>query len=97
KRCIALRKRHPALRRGDYVSLYAEDGVYAYLRRMNADNLVVVLNNQSAAYDLDVPVGQHLQAGAQLQAVFGEGLATVRGGRLAGVTIPAYTGYVFST
>jgi cyclomaltodextrinase len=95
KRCIALRKRHPALRRGDYVSLYAEDGVYAYLRRLHTDSLVVVINNQSAAYDLDVPVGQHLAAGAQLHAVFGEGLAMVKEGRLIGVTIPAYMGYVF--
>lgn len=96
KRCIDLRKRHPALRRGDYVSLYAEGGLYAYLRRLDAESLVVVINNQSIAYELDLPVAQYLPAGSQLDAVFGDGTAMVSDGRLLGATIPAYTGYVFS-
>src|SRR6185312_16023878 len=44
KALIALRKREPALRRGDFAELVARDSVYAFLRRLGEDRVLVVLN-----------------------------------------------------
>ncbi len=57
KRCIALRRTHPALRRGTYHRLYANDGVYVFARTLADDLLVVALNAASGTRSVDVPVG----------------------------------------
>jgi cyclomaltodextrinase len=110
KRCIALRKAHPALRRGEYKSLFARDDIYALGRRLRpedtsaelrtgpeglaAETLVGVFNVGARPWGLDVPVQGYLQDGAMLQGVWGEGTATVQDGRLAGLSVPARTGLV---
>jgi len=97
KQCIALRQAHPALRRGEYTSLHAEDGVYAYLRRLDDDRLVVVLNNGAATYHLDVPVGGHLPDGTRLRGLVSGGKATVVAGHLTGLALPPRSGAVLAT
>ncbi|HEY4690776.1 MAG TPA: glycoside hydrolase family 13 protein [Anaerolineae bacterium] len=57
KKCVALRKAHPALRRGAYHRLYAGDGVYAFGRTLGDERLVIALNAASGARAIDVPVG----------------------------------------
>ena len=44
KRYIALRKAHPALRSGDFVTLYAKDLAYAFARTSAEETVVVVFN-----------------------------------------------------
>ena len=41
---IALRKREPALRRGDFAEVLARDAVYAFLRSFGEDRILIVLN-----------------------------------------------------
>nr|HID15134.1 alpha-amylase [Anaerolineae bacterium] len=96
KQCIALRKAYPALRRGDYISLYAEGKVYAYLRRLDDDRLVVVLNNDASTYRLDIPVSAHLPDGTRLRDLIGGGEASVVAGRLTGLTLPPRSGAVLA-
>ncbi len=57
KKGIALRKAHPALRRGSYQCLYAEGGVYAFGRKLEEDSVVVVLNTASATRCIDLSLG----------------------------------------
>jgi neopullulanase len=61
KRCIALRKTHPALRRGSYHRLYAHDGVYVFGRRLGAEKLVVALNVARDTRSIDVPLDNGLE------------------------------------
>lgn len=96
KQCIALRKAHPALRRGEYTSLYARDGVYAYLRRLNDESLVIVLNNNTMTYHLDIPVGNHLPDGTRMRNLMGSGETSVVAGRLTGLTLPPRSGAVLA-
>ncbi len=96
KRCIALRQAHPALRRGEYVSLRAEGEVYACLRRLDDDVLVVVLNNDTTTYRLDVPMGNHLPDGTRLRNLMGGGEASVVAGRLTGLALPPRSGAVLA-
>jgi len=44
RRYIALRKAHPALRHGRYVTLYASGEVYAFARQTEEETIIVVFN-----------------------------------------------------
>jgi glycosidase len=52
---IALRKRTPSLRRGDYLRLLAEDGHYAFARTLGEDKVLVALNATSRVRKIEVP------------------------------------------
>jgi alpha-glucosidase len=57
KKLIALRREHPALRRGDYVALEAAEGVMAYLRRTDEETVLVALNFSDRKVALSLPEG----------------------------------------
>ncbi len=44
RQLIALRHAHPALRTGDYKTLYAEGAVYAFARSLGDDELIIAVN-----------------------------------------------------
>ena len=94
KSCIALRKAHPALRRGDYRRLFAQGDIYVLGRRLGSETLVAVFNAGTTSWELDVPAAGYLENGALLQAVWGEGSATVQHGHLGGLFVAARTGMV---
>ena len=52
RRYIALRKAHPALRSGDFVTLYAKDLAYAYARTSDEETVVVAFNVGALPVDL---------------------------------------------
>ena len=90
KKAIAVRRAHPALRRGDYVRLYADSalGVYALLRQGCGERIVVVLNNGDAPYPVDAPLGDHLADGTTLRGLLRGQEYVVREGRLRGPALP---------
>jgi neopullulanase len=96
KRYIALRKDHPALRRGAFVPLYADDptNVYAFVRRLASESLVVVLNNGEQAYELCVPVKGELADGVEFKDLLGSGRYVVRDGTVTGTSISSRSGVV---
>lgn len=52
KSCIALRTAHPCLRAGEYKTLYAVDGVFAFERSLGEERLVIVMNASSRAHSI---------------------------------------------
>lgn len=59
KECIALRKKHAVLRRGDYQTLVADvSGVYAFLRSYNDERALVVFNRSDAPQTATVPISR---------------------------------------
>ncbi|MEJ2753984.1 MAG: alpha-amylase family glycosyl hydrolase [Chloroflexota bacterium] len=52
RRYIALRKAHPVLRSGDFVTLYAKDLAYAYARTSDEETVVVAFNVGALPVDL---------------------------------------------
>jgi alpha-glucosidase len=96
KRYIALRKDHPALRRGAFIPLYADDptNVYAFVRRMASESLVVVLNNGEQAYEVCVPVKGELADGVEFKDLLGSGRYVVRDGAVTGTSISSRSGVV---
>lgn len=87
KQCIALRKAHPALRRGDYITLYAVGNIYAFARHYEHETMVVAFNVGQEPIALNVPVASLLPDGATLREVWSGETATVSGGRLRGGTV----------
>jgi glycosidase len=103
KELIALRKAHPALRRGTYHRLYVEDpagggadaDVYAFGRKLDADVLLVAVNRAEAARSVEIPTGDLFGEGAALRAIYGNGEGRVRNGKLA-LTIAPRSGVVMT-
>lgn len=95
KRLIALRRAHPALRKGTYHRLHATSDVYAFGRRLGRDVLIIAVNRGEAPLTVAVPVTELVEDGSPLEAVYGAGQERVESGRLT-VTIPARDGLIFS-
>lgn len=95
KRCIALRHAHPALRRGDYTRLHAENGVYAFGRRLDEETLIVVLNNSTHAAQANLDVAGYLEDGVTMRDAWGDGVRQAAHGKLP-VEVPGRTGVVLS-
>lgn len=94
KRCIALRKSHPALRRGEFRRLLAQRDLYCFGRRLDGETVVCALNTGASPHPLDIPVEEYLPARTVLHGAWDEGEARVRAGRLAGLTLPPRSGVV---
>lgn len=54
KTLIAVRKRTPALRRGDFQRLMAEDGLYAFARKLGEEKVLIALNASGRVHQVDV-------------------------------------------
>jgi neopullulanase len=96
KRCIELRKAHPALRQGAFIPLYARKGVFVYLRSLREERLVVALNNSMATHHISTSVSEHLPDGAQLRGLIGDGDARVVSGQLLGPALAPRTAAVLA-
>lgn len=89
KELIALRKKHPALRRGDFKRLWSAEGVYAFSRSHEGKTLVVALNVSESPQQVHVTY----EAQKSPKPVFGEASNISVGDRLR-FTIPARSGVV---
>jgi neopullulanase len=96
KEYIALRKAHPALRRGKFATLYASDThqVYAFLRHVEQETIAVILNNSERPYPVHVPVRDKLLDDVRLEDLLGSGTYRVHRGHITGGTMTAHTGIV---
>ena len=94
RRCTALRKAHPALRRGDLTWLFAAHGLVAYGRRLGDETLVVMLNNRQQPVSPILPVAGYLDDGTTLRDVWEDTSVGVHFGRIEGICVPARSGVV---
>jgi cyclomaltodextrinase / maltogenic alpha-amylase / neopullulanase len=97
QRFIALRKAHPALRRGSFAFLAAEGDAIAYARRLGSETVLVAINTSSNSRRIDVPVPEVLAEGDALVEVWSRGSIKVEGGRIRGLSLAPRSGRVFAT
>jgi neopullulanase len=83
KACIALRKKHASLRRGDYKRLHADGDVAAYSRSYENETLTVAFNTAGGQRTVELPFGK------TPKALFGS--PGIEGNH---ITIPARSGVV---
>jgi cyclomaltodextrinase / maltogenic alpha-amylase / neopullulanase len=97
QKMIALRNRHPALRRGSFSFLYARGDVAAFLRQLGDESVVVVFNVGRQASRVDIAVGPHLAEGLTLEDVWEKSSLKVEGETLRQVELAPRSGRVFAT
>jgi neopullulanase len=98
RRATRMRHEYPALRRGRYLRLHADDQhrVCAFARQSpEGETLVVVLNNGATDYDPDMPMPDLFADGTILHDLWQGGRAQVAAGRLVGATLPPRSGAVY--
>jgi glycosidase len=86
---IALRKREPALRRGDFAEIFARDAVYAFLRTLGDDHILVVLNGSDKLKTFAMPIDDRAWRSLRLDDLIGGGLAKAAGSE-APIDVQAY-------
>ncbi|MBT6060576.1 MAG: glycoside hydrolase family 13 protein [Anaerolineae bacterium] len=77
---IGLRKRIPAMRRGEYIRLLAEEKGYAFARKLGTEKVVVAMNLSENAETLRIPVGNLLKDGDELRSLLNHNRFGVREG-----------------
>ncbi len=66
---IGLRKKIPAMRRGEYIRLLANEKSYAFTRKLGAEKVVVAMNLSENAETLRIPVSDLLRDGDELRSL----------------------------
>jgi len=94
RRCIALRKAHPALRQGDLTTLFAGQGVVAYGRRLGEETLLVLLNTGQRPVSIILPLKGYLADGTLLRDAWDGDTTAVSQGQARGILVPARGGVV---
>jgi cyclomaltodextrinase len=95
KRCIALRKAHPALCYGDFTRLHAENMVYVFGRRLGEETLIVALNAGLRPATIEVPVAGYVPDGANVQQAWTGEALQVASGKLRGLKLAPRSGAVY--
>jgi glycosidase len=91
RRCIALRREHPALRTGHYRSLLARStvNIYAYARWDARERFVLALNNRDLTRTLDLPLADvPIPDGSTLHDLLSGETYVVHAGRVERVRVP---------
>ena len=91
---MAIRKLHPAMRSGDFVTLYAEGDVLAYMRRSEDERFAIVINNGDTSYNLDIPAECCFPEGAYLSSQIGCQEARMVNGRITRLSLEPRAGII---
>jgi len=96
KQFAALRHKLPALRRGSFETLYVDNryNVYSFIRRYQDETVVVLFNNGSSPFSINIGVKDRLPEGARLESQLDDAVCTVSHGRLTGGPLPPHSGGV---
>ena len=76
---IALRKREPALRRGNFAEVFSRDAMYVFLRSLGDDRILVVLNGSDKPKTFAMPISDRAWHSYQLDDLIGGGVAKLAG------------------
>lgn len=100
KRLIALRRQYPALRRGEFKILSAQDRLFAFARRLGSETLIVAVNADQRDQPLPLPITDlpAVPDGARWHDVLStsDRAYAVAGGRIADLVLGAREGIVLA-
>lgn len=94
RRCIRLRHDLPALRRGSFERLHAEESTYGFLRRLDDTLAVVLLNSGREAETIDVDLDGKVPDGVPFSDQLAPGAWQSEQGRLPRVRLEPRSGRV---
>jgi glycosidase len=90
---IALRKREPALRWGDFREMVARDSIYAFLRTSGDDRILVILNGSERPREFEMPIGDRRWTDCELEELIAGGVVK-RSGAEGPIKLEAFGGRV---
>ncbi len=94
---IHIRSNHPALRRGDFIPLLKFNGIYAYLRRLDDDMVIVILNPREERHQIKIPLGNLNIKGKVWQNRLGEGTFKVMDNHLQIEILPSKSALILTS
>ncbi len=97
QRMIALRNAHPALRRGSFTPLYAQDDVFAFAREYEGETFVIALNSATATRRIEVDLSGKVADGSRLHEAWTRESVAVEGGRIRDLELAPRSGRVFAS
>jgi cyclomaltodextrinase / maltogenic alpha-amylase / neopullulanase len=92
QKCIQMRKSHPALRTGEFNTLYAQGEVMAYQRILGEDEVVVVINRSAATVHLSLEISGALAKNISLKNILDGSQAQVSLGVINDLTLAPKSG-----
>jgi neopullulanase len=92
RQCIALRKAHPALRRGSYRVLPSAGDVYAFERKLDHETVIVALNRSRETRVVSLPA----HAAASWKSVWGNEVYATAQGKLNDLRLAPRSGVVLT-
>ncbi len=93
RRYVALRKAHPALRHGAYITLYANGNIYAFARKTEDDIVVIIFNTGQDEVHLTLALKGLLTTPADFTAAWSDTRYRVERGMLT-LSLPSLSGKV---
>jgi cyclomaltodextrinase len=97
QRLIALRRHRPALSRGSFHFLWANDGVVAVARQLHNDTIVAIFNTSRGTRRLDLPLASLVAHDTILAECWSHDGSRVEQGMLRGLELSARSFRVFAT
>jgi len=95
REAIALRRAHPALRRGDFVQLHADGKQFAFLRKDASETLLVAINVDDKAAEFTVALNDSFLERQNVRRLFGSGEAGEQRDGHSVLKLPARAGTVW--
>ncbi|MBI3246225.1 MAG: alpha-glucosidase C-terminal domain-containing protein [Deltaproteobacteria bacterium] len=95
QRLMGLRRAHAALRRGSYRTLHARDGVYAFVRELQGERFLIVLNVNQRPVKLELSIAAFPELHGPCRDLLSGRSARVERQQLTGDDLPARAGAVF--
>jgi cyclomaltodextrinase / maltogenic alpha-amylase / neopullulanase len=90
-----LRLENPVLRTGEYVPVYAEGRQLAYLRHLEGQRMLILLNAGDGSWEVNLPVRDHFSDGISFVDLLGGDGAVVEDGHLRKGSLPPWQGAIF--
>jgi glycosidase len=94
QKCISIRKAHPALRTGEFKTLYGRDDVLVYVRNLEKDQVLVVINRSDQTRQPQIDVANVFPDGSFLKHEFISETIPVLDGKICSITLAPFSGAV---
>lgn len=88
---ISLRKKYPAMRRGEYLRLVADDKNYVFARKLGKEIIIVAMNFSDSPNKMRISLEDLLKDGTEVRSLLNHEKYGVREGHLE-INLPAWGG-----
>lgn len=95
KKLIRARNEHKALQRGDFTPLFIFNGIYAYHRRFENDEVIVILNPREERHQIKIPLGETcINNNNSWYDIIGKGNFSINGTHLQIEKLPSKSAFI---